>query len=145
MGMLSDFFVATRTKALEYEFALLDEDTEALQSFHTRQHKGFTGLEVARLHALLLQKPFSVNEHAFEVISTEEQEGLTEALPDHLRDNLASLTAEGLADIAERWANAVKEESVFEPEYLVTVLQDLRELAALAKSKKKGVYLWYSI
>jgi hypothetical protein len=145
MGMLSDFFAADPEDAAAYEFALMEEDPDALSQYHAKQHKGFTGLEVARLHALLQKQPFSVETHTFEVISTEDHEGLTEAFPEEFTDALASLEPSSIEALSLKWALDMREEATHDPAFLVTVLQDLTVLAQAAKAEGKSVFLWYSI
>lgn len=144
MGILSDFFVADRTAATDYELSLMDEDGEE-GAYVVAQHKGFTGLEVARLHALLLEEPFDVGAHTFEVISTEDHDGLTEAFPESLTESLAAIESESFERVSKKWAEDMREEATHDPIHLATVLQNLKKLAQTAKAEGKGLFLWYSV
>jgi len=143
MGMLSDFFIAAGADAATgYECSLLDEDEDRRKAFHAREYKGFTGLEVGRLHALLARQPFSLAEHMPEVVSSERHEGITQALPDEFRDALADMQAGQIKDLAAKWAAEMMEEIEFDPAFLETMLPDLRDLAQSARNAGKGLYLW---
>ena len=143
MGMLADFFVATRQDALHY--AKRDADADEGEDIRIRlapaEYKGFTGLEIGTLWAIFEGAEWEVDRHMPESLFLgEESASWLEEFPSELIQLLANATSEDVAKAASAWA--ITEELNCSPGDLAPVVADLQSLSRKAIAEGKAVYLW---
>ncbi|GAA0382083.1 hypothetical protein Acor_52620 [Acrocarpospora corrugata] len=63
-------------------------------------------------------------------------------LPDLVRDALAEIGEERVAQLAVQWAQIEEFHGYADPEALTTVLRDLRDLAQRAQKEDQMIYCW---
>jgi len=143
MGILADFFVATHEEAIRYANCHLESDEgEEIQSLLTPlEYKGFTGLEIGTLWAILEGVEWDVSRHMPESLFLgEENESWLERFPDELVQKLAAISPQQIESVASAWANT--EELNCDPQDLQPVIVDLQQLSKRAINENKAVYLW---
>lgn len=143
MGLLADFFVATPEQALRYakQDAEADEGQEIRALLSPFEYKGFTGLEIGTLWAILEGSEWEVEKHMPEsCFLGEESESWLEQFPAPLVQLLASASSEQLNSAADSWART--EELNRDPEEIKPVVADLQALSKRALAEGKSVFLW---
>ena len=137
MSVLADLYVSTPDKALEY-----DETQEAPEN-ERAQLKGLTYIEFSTLWAILEGKPWE-DDHmdSFEsVMEKDHGERMIFRFPDSFVTLAAGLDEAAITSAAEEWAETDELED-WEPEDLTEMIEELRRVAGVAKSSKRGLYLW---
>lgn len=146
MGILSDFLVAgdedARRYARRYDAGVAPETRKALAArLPLAEYKGLTDIELGALWSALEGVPWDADRHAFEQVETSDStEDWLLRFPGVLVDLLVALSPEAEAPVLAEWA--ANEELDCDPAALKPVLDDLRRLAGLAKSR--GQSLWLS-
>ena len=136
MGVLTDFVIADPDEAER-----VCESAPSEPEFEWFEAKGVLEPQVASLRAAALGQPFesqlpeSLRNMLY--IAGEDGPGLYEVPPD-LVDKLASLDADGLAAIVERWTNTP---DGFDREGARYVVSGLASLCRRAREKGKSVLL----
>jgi len=146
MGLLSEFFVATPDLALKFarhHYEDSDEDDELTELLKPLRYKGFTGLEIGTLWAILEGAPWDVKRHMPENTWFGDETWLNR-FPDSLTQLLASSTTEAMATAAVAWSKT-EELRRSNPSDLEQVLGGLNILALHAINQQQSVYLWGSL
>ena len=140
MSILADLYVSTPDKALAY-----DEVQEAPEG-ERAELTGFTSIEFSTLWAIIEGKAWEeAHMDAFEtVLEKNGGERMISLVPGKLVELAAALDDAGIAAAAEEWAQTDELEHC-EPEELMTVIEELRRVARVAKESGRGLYLWNCI
>lgn len=143
MGIIADFFVAAPDKASRYANRIdePDEGEEITTLLRPCEYKGFTGLEIGMLWAILEGLPWDVRRHMpKDTLLGDEGESWLERFPDALTALLSQASPAVLKSTAVSWART--EELACDPADLEPVLADLQSLAKQALEAGESVYLW---
>jgi hypothetical protein len=149
MGVLTDFFVASASDAARYDEIVNngqwgdEEEDPSLPKLERAEHKGFTGIELSALWALIDSEQPSAKHQLIMGPMHEESEAIVEQLPSAFVRRLAQLTDAQLSALSSSWAGV--EGNQHEPGQLMDVLADLRRLAQSALGAGKNLYIWYAM
>lgn len=146
MGLLSDFFVASKEEAKRYADRMSEKDQSKTTASQLRpaEHTGLTDLEVGTLWAILEGKEWDADLHELESDESGDDEGdfWLFRFPDRLVQLLAHAEHSALEAALHQWAET--EELQVDAEELRPVVMDLQRLAKQAIGDQKSVYLWGS-
>ncbi|MDP2316580.1 MAG: hypothetical protein Q8P41_27045 [Pseudomonadota bacterium] len=146
MGILTDFFVATREEVENFDFTEMPRER-----FPTLQTKGLDPVKMATLHTILvgadLDDVESVVARIPEPIHEEEDgELVVFALPEAIVHGLADLDDNEASRLAERWVatEEFKMEGWTRAD-IDPVLSELRTFMEEAVRSEKDVFLWVCV
>ena len=144
MGLLADFFVATKGQALLYEASLADR-AASIEKYRPAEYRNLTGLELGLLWAILTNEEWDVDKHMLTLVETGESgETWLLGFPDQLVDSLAGLGDSELLTHATKWADTEPLER-WDTKHTQKLLFDLRRLSRDAKSSGSELFLWISL
>jgi hypothetical protein len=148
MGMLTDFFVASADDAARYDEIVNngeweEEESSALPLLERVEHRGFTGIELSALWALIEGMECSSKHMLSTGPVSEESEAIVERFPQPFVELLEALSDSQINELSSSWAGA--EGIQHDAEELVDILSDLRRLARKATSSGKNLYIWYAL
>lgn len=137
MGILSDFFIAERSTVPKYDGG------EKLDAADKCQFKGLSPLQGGQFLAVLRGQEYVVDMVSeFKLVTPEEAEEWTMAVPQDMVDKLAAIQNDQIAEIAAQFARATSEELGWSPEDFVPIVTELAALARRAIESGKAMYLW---
>jgi hypothetical protein len=145
MGILSDLFVASLGDALRYE----NEATSAreLPSWVAARARfgGLTDLPYEVLWAALDGRTLAPDSHLLEELSMRKDGGSwLFRFPPSFVARLAEAEAVSLGRVAEQWVQSGELHGATAAE-VMPVLRELTQLARMAQSQGKGLFLWGSL
>lgn len=147
-GNAHRLFVASSTDAARYDQIVNsgawedEEEDPSLPILERAEHKGFTGIELSTLWALIEGDESSAKHNLIMGPMNEESEAIVEQVPLAFVEHLARMTDAQITAHSGAWAGV--EGVRHEPEHLSEVLTDLRRLAGSALSARKNIYIWYA-
>lgn len=140
MGLLSDFFIADPTPALDYGGG------ESIADGDKCQFKNLTPLQAAQFLAVLRGQKYVVEMiREFHLVTPEDAESWTMTVPDDMVTALANIESGRIFEVASQFADATSEELGSSPEDFVAIVADLAALARRAIATNKKMYLWNSL
>lgn len=140
MGILTDYFIATRAEAQD-----MDADALPISRFDCAQLKGVDSVVLAQLDVLVRELPFTEAVDASELIHMASEEGpWVLSVPHELVERLAKMPDAETASLATRWIQC-EELQGWTTEDAIFVLNQLRRLASKAVSSNKEMFLWVSL
>lgn len=137
MSVLAHLYVSTPDKALEY-----DESQEAPEN-ERAELKGLTYIEFSTLWAIIEGKDWEEDHmDSFEILLEKDHgERMIFRCPDAFVTLAAGMDDAAVTEAAEEWAETDELED-WEPEDLTEVIEELRRVANVSKTSKRGLYLW---
>jgi hypothetical protein len=140
MGILSDFFIAPAAPVPNYG------DGVAFPPEHKLQLNNFTPLQAAQLYSVLLDTVYSVEllDH-FPLLTPEDAEEWTMAVPTDMVQHLASIADDRVSPVAACFAEATSEELGWSREDFIPIVSALASLARHACETNSAMYLWNSL
>jgi hypothetical protein len=146
MGLLTDFFVATRAEVLAFDMSKSPSDC-----FPTHQVKGIDPIKVATLHTILVGGDLDDTEAVVlrvppDVRHLGDGEVAIFEVPREVVHGLAGLTAGRAAEVGEAWlATEEFEGHGWESDEFDAWFKELREFMAGAVRADKPVFLWLCV
>jgi hypothetical protein len=140
MGLLSTFFIANGSPVPNYEGGEEFDDADKCQ------FAGLTPLEGAQLLAVLRGETYQddmISE--FTLVTPEDAEDWTMAVPPDFVNALAGLEANEIPGLAAKFAEATAEELGSPADDFVPLISDLSSLARRALESGKTMFLWNSL
>jgi hypothetical protein len=135
MGLIADFFIADAAIA-----ASLNHTIDLPQS-DVVSYKRITPLAVSYLKLIMENEPIRLDLAGIKAIRiVDGGECITTEMPADFIDRLANTPDDGIASLAERWAEC--EEPGWDAGLLAPVILDLRHLAQEAQRRNLGLYPW---
>ena len=142
MSLLSELYVSSATDAPKY-----DDSPEPFAP-HRAQYQGRTYEEFATLWAVLSDRdPMESDSDAFDtLLNVDGGQRLINRFPDDFVTRLAALNEQDLESVAEKWVQH-GELSFMEcsPGDVIPILESLRNLAVVAVSEQKLLFLWICV
>lgn len=136
MGILADFFVASREDAANLA------DTSTLERDDVYESSRVTEVDLEELVPLLVSSGEADGE--FEIVRNHnEGEQITCMFPEVLVDSLAAIREDELPGLAEAWLAGLDYDGVTGS--LEELLTELVRLAKLAKEYELSLFLWNSV
>lgn len=143
MGIISDFFVAAREDAVQYE-ALFMSGQLTHDRFMVAEYKRIVSPAPGMLWAMLRNERWDPEIHALEHIShAEDGSRMLHRLPDDFVRLLADLNDAELDRVGVAWAGIREVAST--PAEICPMLRVLRRLSRVSLEDSKGLYLWNSL
>jgi len=140
MSILSDFFIADQSEALQYAGG------EGVHESDRCQFRRITPLEAAAMLQIFRNAEDRIALlKEFVLISPREAEEWTMTVPHDMVESLASLDAGGTSTLAQKLAAATSEELGWPVGDFESVVVALSQLAQRAIASKKNMYLWNSL
>lgn len=169
--MLGDIFVSSRRDALRYE-RLLEGNSVASPRFELLEWKGITDVDVSVLWSTLKNERYDPKRHqlvdlvfhshataAFgrmrmkaavliamtrELLGRDSGSMFLFAFPPELVTELAKLSSEKVPNIAKSWLQELDKPTDRTPEFIDGLTQ-ICNLATIAKSRRRDIYLWFGV
>jgi hypothetical protein len=137
MSLLSDFFIADASRAPKYDGG------EAFNDADKCQFKGLSPLQGAQFLAILRGQEYTIDMVSeFKLVTPEDAEDWTMAVPQDMIDALAKLKPDQVPGLAARFAAATAEELGWSPDDFIPILRGLSALARRAIDTGRTMYLW---
>lgn len=169
--MLGDIFVSSRGDAFRYK-SLLGTKSIAPPRFELLEWKGITDVDVSVLWATLLNEAYDPKRHqlldlvfhshattvlgklrmkaavlgamAKELMGGESGTTFLYAFPPELVTTLTHLSTDEVPRVVDRWLKALEKPADRGPEF-VEGLYEILNLASIAKSRDRTLYLWFGV
>ena len=139
MSVLSDFFIAEKGAVPSYDGG------DGFPSEDRCQIGSITPLEAAGIMEVLTgSDTFEVLDQ-FTLLTPQDAEDWTMAVPDEMIEALAGLDDSQIPDVAKRCSDITAEELGWSPEDFLSVISPLRDLASRALETNRSMYLWNSM
>ena len=142
MGILADIFVASPDAAQAYESAVQAGDPG---QYERVEFGDATPLEFGQLWAIVEDAPFDAERFLLEDATPDGAgESWLYRFPQPFVQELAALDDASLAGVVDQWCE-LDELSGADPDDVLPVLTEIRQLATSALASDRGLYLWGSI
>nr|WP_315426984.1 hypothetical protein [uncultured Albidiferax sp.] len=169
--MLGDIFVSSRGDAFRYK-RLLGTKSIAPPRFELLEWKGITDVDVSVLWATLMNEPFEPKRHqlldlvfhshattvlgklrmkaavlgamAKELIGGESEPTFLYAFPPKLVEALTHLSTDEVPRVVETWLHVLEKPADRRAEF-IDGLNQILDLATIAKSRDRTIYLWFGV
>lgn len=140
MGVLSDFFIASDSDALDYDGG------QSIADADRRQFKQITPLEAASILAVLRDEndPLMLIDE-FELLTPEDAEHWTMSVPIDMVEKLARLPTSDVPQLAAKLSHFTEEELAWSQEEFEFVVTELADLARKSVATGKRMFLWNSM
>lgn len=137
MGLLSDFFIADASPVPKYDGGAAFDDADKCR------FKGLSPLQGGQFLAVLRGKKYKVDMVSeFKLVTPEDAEDWTMAVPPDFVNALAKLKPTEIPGLAAKFAKATADELGWSADDFVPIISDLSRLARRALEKGKAMYLW---
>ena len=139
MGLLADFFVATRSDATWYA-----SSEESRDKFEGVEYKNYLPLSISELWAVLDGERLDPDRHDLEAIFIDDDGGSwLFRFPDELCNKISKINHSQIGKLAAEWSES--DEVPGDAQDNEPLLRDLIKLCDLAAYKDRSVFLWGSL
>ena len=136
MSVLADLFLASKDSAAAYD------ETQRCAEDDRVQSNRITPLELSMLLAILERSAWSVDmmDQFEQILIVDGGERLIHQVSPRLVERLATLSPEGVSEVARSWS--ATDEIACAPEEIEPLIRDLVSLAARARATSRQMFLW---